>query len=45
LKLTVWERIVTTQMIEKEDLEVALSKDKIKHFAQCMSRVNNETSK
>ncbi len=45
LKLTILERIVTTQMIEKEDLEVALSKDKIKHFAQCMSGVNNETSK
>lgn len=40
LKLTVWERIVTTQIIEKEDLMVELSKEKIQRFAQCMSGTN-----
>ncbi|MEN6589118.1 MAG: flavodoxin domain-containing protein [Proteiniphilum sp.] len=41
LKLNFWERIVTTQMIEKEDLVVALSKEKIKRFAELMSEVSN----
>lgn len=33
LKLSYWERIITRQMIEKDDLVVAVSHDKIKHFA------------
>ena len=41
LKLNFWERIVTTQMIEKEDLVVAFSKEKIKRFAQLMSETSN----
>lgn len=36
-KLNFWERIVISQMMEKEDLVVALSKDKITRFAQIMS--------
>lgn len=36
-QLTFWERIVTSQMMEKEDLIVALSKDKIERFAQIMN--------
>ncbi len=36
IKLSFWERIITTQMIEKEDLVVTLSKEKIERFAQIM---------
>lgn len=36
-QLSFWERIVTSQMMEKEDLMVALSKDKIERFAQMMN--------
>lgn len=43
LKLNFWERIVTTQMIEKEDLVVVLSKDKIKRFAELMSDTRSIT--
>lgn len=41
LKMTVWERIVTTQMIEKDDLMVELSKEKIQRFARLMSEADN----
>jgi len=41
LKLNFWERLVTKQMIEKEDLVVALSNEKIKRFAKLMSEVSN----
>ncbi|WP_294068763.1 flavodoxin domain-containing protein [Proteiniphilum sp. UBA1028] len=41
MKLTLWERIVTTQMIEKEDLTVVLSKEKIRRFAESMYEENN----
>lgn len=39
-QLNLWERIVTTQMMEKEELEVELSKQKIRRFAKLMSNVN-----
>lgn len=35
--LTFWERVITSQMIKKNDLRVALSKDKIERFAQIMN--------
>lgn len=41
LKLNLWDRIVTTQMMEKEELEVELSKQKIRRFAELMSDVKN----
>ncbi len=41
LKLNFWERIVTTQMIEEEDLVVTLSNERIKRFAALMSEVSN----
>lgn len=37
LKLNFWERVVAAQMIEKEDLVVALSKEKITDFADRMN--------
>lgn len=37
LKLSFWERIITKQMIEKEDLVVALSKEKMERFANIIS--------
>ncbi|MBF6627281.1 MAG: flavodoxin domain-containing protein [Proteiniphilum sp.] len=40
LKLSFWERIITKQMIEKEDLVVALSKEKIERFANMISTAN-----
>lgn len=35
-KLSFWERIVMTQMIEKDDLVLALSNEKIENFAKKM---------
>ncbi len=37
LKLSFWERMITKQMIEKDDLVVALSKEKIERFADIIS--------
>lgn len=42
LKLNFLERLITKQMIEEEDLVVALSKEKIERFAQIMSSVHDE---
>ena len=42
LKLTFWERIITKQMIEQEDLVVALSKEKMERFATMISTANEE---
>ena len=42
LKLTFWERIITKQMIEQEDLVVALSKEKMERFATIISTANAE---
>jgi menaquinone-dependent protoporphyrinogen oxidase len=36
-ELNLWERIVTTQMMEKEELEVELSKQKIRRFAKLIA--------
>jgi menaquinone-dependent protoporphyrinogen oxidase len=41
-KLNFLERIITKQMIEKEDLVVALSKEKIERFANIISSANEE---
>jgi len=40
LKMNIWERIVTTQMIEKENLILELSKEKIQRFARAMSEAD-----
>lgn len=40
LKLSFWERVVTTRMIEQGDLVVAISKERIERFADIMSSVN-----
>ena len=40
LKLSFWERVVTTRMIEEGDLVVAISKEKIERFANIISTVN-----
>ena len=40
LKLSFWERVVTTRMIEQGDLVVAISKERIERFANIMSSVN-----
>ncbi|RNC64857.1 flavodoxin domain-containing protein [Proteiniphilum sp. X52] len=40
LKLGFWERVVINRMIEKGDLVVAISKEKIERFANVMSSVN-----
>lgn len=40
LKLSFWERVVTTRMIEKGDLVVAISKERIERFAEKMSSIN-----
>lgn len=37
LNLSFWERIVALEMIEKDDLIVALSKEKIEEFARQMN--------
>lgn len=42
LKLSFWERIITKQMIEQEDLVVALSKEKMERFATIISTANAE---
>ncbi|MCE5205638.1 MAG: flavodoxin domain-containing protein [Porphyromonadaceae bacterium] len=41
LKMNIWERIVTTQMIKKKDLIVELLKEKIERFARVMSEADN----
>ena len=41
-KLNFLERIITKQMIEKEDLVFALSKEKIERFANIISSANEE---
>ena len=38
MKLSFWERIITSQMIENEDLVVKLSKDRINRFAETMRK-------
>ncbi|MDR2816414.1 MAG: flavodoxin domain-containing protein [Proteiniphilum sp.] len=40
LKLSFWERIVTTRMIKQGDLLVAISKERIERFADIMSSTN-----
>ena len=40
LKLSFWERVVTTRMIEEGDLVVAVSKERIARFATTISTVN-----
>lgn len=40
LKLSFWERVVTTRMLEQGDLVVAISKERIERFANIMSSVN-----
>lgn len=40
LQLSFWERIVTSRMIKKGDLVVAISKERIEYFANIMSAVN-----
>lgn len=37
LKLNYWEKIITKQMIDQENLVVSLSKEKIDHFAKTIS--------
>lgn len=37
-KMRFWERIITKQMIEREDLVVKLSKEKIHRFAETMKK-------
>ncbi|WP_298648668.1 flavodoxin domain-containing protein [uncultured Proteiniphilum sp.] len=40
LKLSFWERVVTTRMIKKGDMVVAISKERIERFADKMSSAN-----
>ncbi len=40
LKLSFWERVVTTRMIEQGDLAVVISKEKIERFANIISSAN-----
>lgn len=40
LKLSFWERVVTTRMIEKGDLVIAISREKIERFAHIISSVD-----
>ncbi|WP_352421967.1 flavodoxin domain-containing protein [Proteiniphilum sp.] len=40
LKLSFWERVVTTRMIEQGDLVVAISRERIERFANIISLVN-----
>lgn len=44
LKLSFWERVVTTRMIERGDIVVAISKEKIERFAHIISSVNEQES-
>lgn len=42
LKLSFWERVVISRMIERGDMVVPISKEKIERFAHIMSSVNEQ---